>query len=103
MGWTRWAGIGLGVLLVAAGVAETVRLTRSGDGGLVFWFGTLVGGGLLILVGALLGPRRPRLGAVLTVMGCILGVIPTAWTVIVPVLLAGLMIATLRQAPPPDV
>lgn len=44
MRWTRWAAIGLGVLLVAAGVAETVRLTRSGDGGLVFWFGTLVGG-----------------------------------------------------------
>ena len=41
-----WFGILLGGLLVAAGVAETVRLLRSGDGGLAFWFGTLVGGGV---------------------------------------------------------
>ncbi len=50
-GWLWWFGILLGGLLVAAGVAETVRLLRTGDGGFAFWFGTLVGGGVLILVG----------------------------------------------------
>ena len=35
----------LGLLYVGAGIAETVRLVRTDDGGIAFWFGTLVGGG----------------------------------------------------------
>jgi len=38
----RRAGIGLGVTYLLLGVAETVRLVVTGDGGLIFWFGTLV-------------------------------------------------------------
>ena len=49
--WTWWLGLFLGCLLIAGGVAETVRVVRSGDGGLLFWFGTLVGGGALSDVG----------------------------------------------------
>src|SRR5687767_305502 len=41
----------LGGLYLSAGVAETIRVVRSGDGGLAFWFGTLVGGGSMVLLG----------------------------------------------------
>jgi hypothetical protein len=95
---TRWLGIFLGILLIAAGVAETVRLTRSGDGGLIFWFGTLVGGGTLILIGTVLRARASRLGRPLVVAGCVLGLLPTAWTIVVPLLLVALAILTAREA-----
>ena len=88
----------LGSLLVAAGIAETVRLVRSGDGGFAFWFGTLVGGGLLVLTGTLLLPRKPTRGFILTTIGCVAGLLPTAWTVVVPVMLVALVVATGKQA-----
>jgi len=97
-GWVWWYGLFLGCLLLAAGVAETVRAVRSGDGGLLFWFGTLVGGGALVLVGTLLLPRRPRQGFVLTTIGAAMGLLPTSWTVIVPVMLVVLIVATGRRA-----
>ena len=96
-GWDWWFGLGLGGLLVAAGIAETIRLTRSGDGGLAFWFPTLVGGGLLVVAGTLLRSRRPILGLVLTTIGCVAGIIPTAWTVIVPVLLLVLIVVSAKR------
>ena len=86
-GRTWWFGRVLGGLLVAAGIAETVRLVRSGDGGFAFWFGTLVGGGLLVLTGTLLLPRKPTHGFILTTIGCVAGLLSTAWTVVVPVML----------------
>jgi hypothetical protein len=97
-GRTWWFGILLGGLLVAAGIAETVRLVRSGDGGFAFWFGTLVGGGSLILAGTLLLPRRPVAGFMLTLTGCVAGLLPTLWTVVLPVLLVALIIVTAKAA-----
>jgi len=97
-GWTWWFGLFLGTLLVAAGVAEAVRVVRSGDGGLAFWFGTLVGGGILVLTGTLLLPRRPVPGCVLTSIGCLAGVVPTLWTLIMPMMLLALMIVSAKQA-----
>lgn len=96
-GWSWWLGLGLGGLVVAAGIAETVRLLRTGDGGFAFWFPTLVGGGLLILGGTLLRPRRPIPGFVLTAIGCMAAILPTAWTVIVPVLLVVLIVVSAKQ------
>jgi hypothetical protein len=101
-GRTWWFGIVLGLLLVSAGIAETVRLVRSGDGGFAFWFGTLVGGGLLILAGTLLLPRRPIPGFMLTMIGCVAGLVPTVWTVVVPLMLVALIIATAKQAAAAD-
>ena len=96
-GRTWWFGILLGGLLVAAGIAETVRLLRSGDGGFAFWFGTLVGGGALILIGTLLLPRKPVTGCVLTTVGCVAGLLPTMWTIVVPLMLVALAITTFKQ------
>jgi hypothetical protein len=95
---TRWLGIVLGILLIADGVAETVRLTRSGDGGLAFWFGTLVGGGSLILAGSVLRTRFARVGPTLVLIGCVVAIVPTMWTIIVPMLLLALLILTAREA-----
>ena len=88
----------LGCLLVAAGIAETVRLLRTGDGGLWFWLPTLVGGGALVIAGTLLLPRRPGLRRVLTCVGCVLGILPTMWTLIVPVLLIILAVVSAKEA-----
>ena len=96
--FTRWMGIALGVLLIAAGVAETVRLMRSGDGGFIFWFGTLVGGGTLILAGTVLRARSSRTGWPLVVTGCILGIPGTVWTIVFPLLLITLAVLTAREA-----
>jgi hypothetical protein len=97
-GWAWWFGLFLGCLLIAAGIAETVRLVRSGDGGLIFWFGTLVGGGILVVAGTLLLPHRPIHGFVLATIGCLAAIIPTMWTLIVPVMLVALVIVSARRA-----
>ena len=95
---TWWLGLVLGILLVAAGIAETVRVVRSGDGGFAFWVGTLVGCGVLILVGTLLLPRKPLAGAIVTGLGGLAGVLLTMWTVVVPILLIALAIAAANRA-----
>ena len=87
----------LGCLLMVAGVAETVRALRSGDGGLLFWFPTLVGGGVLIVAGTLARSRRPVLGLVLTCLGCLAAILPTIWTLLIPVLLVVLVVSSVRE------
>lgn len=82
----RRLGAGLGLVFIALGLAETVRLLSTGDGGLVFWFGTLCGGGTMMLVANLRLRTRPRLALVLTIVGAAAGSVATAWTLILPVL-----------------
>lgn len=89
-GWTWWLGLLLGILL-SCGYRRDIP--RGGDGGHVFWFGTLVGGGALILVGTYLLPQRPIAGGVLTGLGCLAGLPPTMWTVVVPLLHITLAVA----------
>ena len=101
-------GLGLGVLYVLAGVAETARAVRSGDGGVPFWFGSLVGGGSLVLVGTFLRSRGSRAGGPVVVAGCLAGVLATAWTLVVPVLALVLVVLVVQEtgpaaAPTPDV
>jgi hypothetical protein len=96
--WTWWFGLALGGLLLVAGLAETARALLTGDGGLWFWFPTLVGGGTLVVAGTLLLPRLPTVGCVLTMVGALVGILPTMWTLVVPVLLVVLIIASARHA-----
>jgi hypothetical protein len=90
----------MGILLVAMGIAETVRVVRSGDGGLAFWFGTLVGGGALILGGVAMTDRRPTAARALVVVGALAGMLPTMWTLVVPALLVALIVLRLRTPQP---
>ena len=98
---TRWLAIGMGVLLVLMGVAETVRVLRGDGGGLGFWFGTLVGGGSLILLGVALDDSRPGPARALVVVGAVAGMLPTMWTLVVPALLVTLVILRLVPSPTP--
>jgi hypothetical protein len=86
----------LGVLYVVAGIAETTRAVVSGDGGIPFWFGSLVGGGAMILLGQAHRHRRaPYLGFV--TVGCLAGAIATVWTLVVPLIaLVVIVLAWLR-------
>ncbi len=95
---TRLLGLGLGSLLVLLGTAETIRLVSTGDGGLAYWFLTLVGGGSLILLGTARAERQPEVSLAMTVVGCLAGCVPTMWTLVVP--LALLLLAVLRLMGP---
>lgn len=75
----------LGVLYVVAGIAETTRAIVTGDGGIPFWFGSLFGGGVMILLGTLVFRRRPWVYCGLVTLGCFAGALATMWTVVVPI------------------
>jgi hypothetical protein len=74
--------LGLGVVFIVAGLAETYRAVSSGDGGVVFWFGSLFGGGTLIIIGAFAVTRRTWLSFSLTAIGCVAAANATMWTLI---------------------
>ena len=87
----------LGVLYVVAGIAETTRAIATGDGGIPFWFGSLVGGGAMILLGTLAFRRRPWLYCSLVTLGCLAGVLATMWTLVIPIIaLVVIVLAVLR-------
>ena len=48
-------------------------------------------------IGTLLLPRKPVAGCVLTTIGCVAGLLPTMWTIVVPLILVALAIATFKQ------
>ena len=97
----RRLGVGLGVVFIALGIAETVRLLTTGDGGLAFWFGTLCGGGTIMVVGTLRLRARPRLAMSLTIVGAVAGSVATAWTLILPIV--AMTVVTLRISTTPKV
>jgi len=67
---------------------------------LLFWLPTLWGGAVLILLGAFLVIGNARLSKTLVVVGCGAGLIPTMWTLVMPVLLLTLVIRTIAAAHP---
>jgi hypothetical protein len=86
----------VGVGLAALGAAELVA--RLGDPWpLLFWLPTLWGGAALVWVGAFALPVRSRLSRPLVIAGAVLGLLPSAWTVVMPVLSIGLVVTTLQQ------
>jgi hypothetical protein len=94
---TRTATLSLGLLYVAAGIAGPAREAPSADGGRALWAGTLVGGGLLVLLGLALTGRRPHVARGLVCVGSLLGILVTTWTVVVPVLAVAVVFLTLRE------
>jgi hypothetical protein len=92
-----WLTLGLGLLYVAAGIAESVRAVTSGDGGLWFWFGSLVGGGALVLSGMAVSPRHPNVGRTLICVGSMMGVLATGWTLVVPLIAVAVVVLNLQK------
>jgi uncharacterized membrane protein HdeD (DUF308 family) len=93
---TRGLTLGLGSLYLAAGVAEAVHYARSDEGDLWFRSGTLLGGGALVLIGLATRPRRPHPGSALICIGSLLGILATAWTVVVPILALTVVVLTVE-------
>lgn len=96
---TFWLTLGLALLYVVAGVAESVRAVTSGDGGLWFWFGSLVGGGALMLAGLAVPSRHPNVGRTLVCVGAMMGVVATTWTLVVPLVAVAVVVLNLRRTP----
>jgi hypothetical protein len=97
---TRWLGIGLGSVFVLLGIAETIRLFVTGAGGFFFWFGTLVGGGVLILLSTLRWQSRPALSLTALILGALAASLATAWTLLLPLLALLLIILRLTEPRP---
>lgn len=93
--WTRRLGIALGALLAVDCVAES---WSHRDEGLAFWFGTTFTASLLVLTGALPRWNNPYVGATLVAVGGVVGLMPTAWTVLIPVFIVGVIAMTLVDA-----
>lgn len=93
----RRGAIALGTTYLVLGTIETVRLTVTGDGGFLFWFGTLVGGGTLLLWGSRRAGRTPAV-----LVGALIGLPGTAWTVVVPLGALTVVALAVLAMPSPD-
>lgn len=93
--WVRILGGVVGGIYVVFGIGElAAHLDERAS--LVFWVPTLLGGGALVLYGVF--GRRRRGSTNLVVAGALLGLIGTAWTLIVPVLAMLLVVLTFNGA-----
>jgi hypothetical protein len=93
--WTRRLSLTLGILYAVACVAETVTHR---DDGLAFWFGTLFVAAALVLVGTLRPTRNPFVSGAMVGVGAAVGMVPTAWTVVLPVLAVVVIVLTVLDA-----
>ena len=94
---TRALTVGLGVLYVVVGVAETVEDVSSDQDVMWSWWGTIVGGGVLVLVGAAVTSRHPNVGRGLVCVGSLLGIPVTMGTIVVPVLAVLVVLLTVWE------
>jgi hypothetical protein len=94
---TRALTVGLGVLYVVVGVAVTVEAVSSDEDVMWSWWGTLVGGGARVLVGAAVTSRHPNVGRGLVCVGSLLGIPVTMWTIVVPLLAVIVVLLTVWE------
>lgn len=93
--WVCILGGFVGGVYLAFGVGELVAHLDQ-PVSLAFWAPSLLGGGALVLYG-IFGPRS-RFSTKLVVAGALLGIVATAWTLIVPVLAMLLVVLTFNSA-----
>lgn len=94
---TRWVPILGGVvggLYLALGIGELVSHLDQ-PGSLAFWLPSLWGGGALVLYGVF---ARPEVVTKAVVAGALLGMVASAWTLIIPVLAIALVVLTINGA-----
>ena len=94
---TRWirilGGVVGGVYLALGGAELATHLDEPGS--LLFWLPSLFGGGALVIFGVF---GRESLSVKLVTAGALLGMVATAWTLIVPVLAIALVVLTFNSA-----
>jgi hypothetical protein len=93
--WVQILGGVVGGIYVVFGVGELAA--HAGQPvSLVFWAPSLLGGGALVLYGIF--GRQSRFSTKLVVAGSLLGLVATAWTLVVPVLAMVLVVLTFNSA-----
>ena len=85
------------MLFLGLGVAELVTHLDE-PLSLFFWLPALWGGGVLVLVGVFRATVRPWLSDLLVIIGAFLGLLATAWTILMPVLILTLVVLTIVHA-----
>lgn len=102
---TRWLAWAVGIAFILLGVAEVaVRLlsTEPIDAeAVVFWFVSLCGGGTLVLLGSFV-ISRPGWALAAVVIGCLMGMLATAWTVVLPLAALALVGLSIREVGTPS-
>ncbi len=96
---TQVIGLIVGVGLILLGVAEFIYRIHE-PAPLLFWLPTLWGGGALVLLGVFGRSRRSGLRPLLVTVGAILGALPTAWTVVMPMLSIVLVVLVIQEDRP---
>ncbi len=95
----RVLGVMAAAGLIILGIGEVItRLDEPGP--LWFWLPTLWGGATLIIFGGFAPTENRRMSKVLVVAGCALGVLPSMWTLVMPVLLITVMLRTVNAGSP---
>jgi hypothetical protein len=98
----RVLGATVGGLLLVMGAAELAVRIDDDLGPLLFWIPTLWGGGVLILIGTFRAAVPTMLSAVLVTAGALVGLLPSAWTLVMPVLSIALVVLTFQAVRPDD-
>lgn len=92
LAWTVGGGFFL------QGLAELV-LRLDDPMPLLFWLPTLWGGAALVLVGSFRINQSPGLAKALVMLGAVVGLLPSAWTIVMPVLILVLVVRTISTSP----
>lgn len=65
---------------------------------LAFWLPTLWGGSFFVLFGVFGRSVTPKNSPLFVLLGAILGLLPTVWTILLPLLSIALVVLTFRRA-----
>jgi hypothetical protein len=87
----------LGGIYLVMGVLEVVTHRDGTAVGLLFWGGSLLGGGALVLAGTVLQPPHRATGLALVTIGTVLGINATLWTVLVPAFAVFVLVRSYRR------
>jgi hypothetical protein len=95
----------VGIVFIVLGVVEVAVRVLSSDPidteAVVYWFVTLCGGGTLVLLGSFV-ITRPGWALAAVILGCLMGMIATVWTVLLPVAALALVVLSILQVGKPD-
>ena len=81
----------LGIVEVAVRVLSNEPVETDA---VAFWFLSLCGGGMLVLIGSFMLTRPAWASVTLVTVGCLAGTLATMWTLVLPVLALTLVVLT---------
>jgi hypothetical protein len=87
----------LGGTYLAMGVLEVVTHRDGTAMDLLFWGGSLLGGGALVLAGTVLQAPHRATGLAILTIGTVLGINATLWTLLIPAFAVFVLIRSYRM------